>query len=244
MKSTLTILALIISTTICAQNWKPLFNGKNLDGWEVKCVEKDKGKGYWKVDNESILCDTRGNTDHEYIWLQTKEEFSDFELRLKFQANRKMTGNAGVQVRSRYDENAKVDGDVIGWLDGIQIDINPIDPFRNGYIYDETRTERRWINPSLPDWKISKEKYAPKKIIYYSDNEGPKWNDMRIICKGMQITTFVNNVKISDYDGTGVLDSEGHKKYNVSTKGHIALQLHKKSNNFIRYKDIKIRVLD
>jgi N-acetylneuraminic acid mutarotase len=223
--------------------WKKIFNGKNLDGWEVKCIEQDKGKKYWTVEDEAILCNTNGNSDHQYLWLQSTDEFADFELRFKFQATRENKGNAGVQIRSRYDENAKVDGDFVGWLDGPQVDIEPNDPFRNGFIYDETRTTRRWINPSLPDSKISKEKDAPKKIIYYWNDEGTGWNDMRIVCKGMKIITYVNNVKVSDYDGTGVLDDEGHLKYNVSATGHIAFQLHKKSNNFIRFKDIEIREL-
>ena len=46
---------------------------------------------------------------------------------------------------------------------------------------------------------------------------------------------------VSDYDGTGVLNDKIHKKYNVGKKGHIALQLHRQSQNFIRFKDIKIR---
>lgn len=144
------------------------------------------------------------NNDNKYIWLQTSEEYDDFELRLKFQTARKKQKKSGVQLRTRYDEKAKVDGEIVGWLDGIQVDIEPNNPFRNGYIYDETRTARRWINPDLPNWNISKEKYAPKKIIYYWEDEGAGWNDLRIICKGMQITTFVNNVKVSDYDGMGV----------------------------------------
>lgn len=223
--------------------WKSLFNGKNLNGWEVKCVAQDKGKDYWAVDNGSILCNTNGSTDHQYMWLQSEDEFADFELRLKFQVDRKNKGNAGIQVRSRYDENAKIDGDFLGWLDGPQIDIEPNNPWRNGFIYDETRSTKRWINPSLPDWNISKEEYAPKKVIYYWKDEGPGWNDMRIICKGMHIKTYVNNVLVSDYDGTGVLDDEDHVKYNVSTQGHIAIQLHKHSNNYIRYKNIEIREL-
>lgn len=206
-------------------------------------MEQDKGKGYWTVDNGTILCNTQGNTDHQYMWLQTVDEFADFELRLKFQADRKNKGNAGIQIRSRYDEKAKVDGDYIGWLDGPQVDIEPNNPWRNGFIYDETRNTKRWIYPSLPDWNISKEKYAPKKVIYYWNDEGPGWNDMRIICKGMQITTYVNNIKVADFDGTGVLDDEDHVKSKVSTQGHIAIQLHKKSNNFIRYKNIEIREL-
>jgi N-acetylneuraminic acid mutarotase len=226
-----------------AHTWKTLFNGENLKDWEVKCVEKDKGKDYWQVDNGTILCNTKGNSDHEYMWLQTKEEFADFELRLKFQASRKNKGNAGVQIRSRYNENAQVDGEVVGWLDGPQVDIEPNNPWRNGFIYDETRGTRRWIYPSLPDWKISKEKYAPKRVVFYWEDEGPGWNDMRIVCKGMHITTYVNNEKVADYDGAGVLDDEDHRNNKVSEKGHIAIQLHKKSNNFIRYKNIEIRKL-
>ncbi len=223
--------------------WKQLFNGKNLNGWEVKCVEKDKGKNYWRVDKGTILCDTKENSDHEYMWLQTTEEFADFELRLKFQVSRKNKGNAGVQIRSRYDENAKVDGDVMGWLDGPQVDIEPNNPWRNGFIYDETRGTRRWIYPNLPDWKISKEKHAPQKVIFYWEDEGTGWNAMRIVCKGMQITTCVNNIKVADFDGTGVLDDKDHLENKVSEKGHIALQLHKHSNNFIRFKEIEIRKL-
>jgi len=223
--------------------WVPLFNGKNLEGWEVKCIAADKGKDYWRVENGVIICDTKGNNDHQYMWLQSTKEFDDFELRLKFQVEKKNKGNAGIQIRSRYDENAKVDGEIIGWLDGPQVDIEPNNPWRNGFIYDETRGTRRWIYPSLPDWKISEEEYAPKKVVFYWNDEGPGWNDMRIICNGNHILTFVNNIKVADYYGTGVLDDEDHVKNNVSVKGHIAIQLHKHSNNFIRYKDIEIREL-
>ena len=92
--------------------------------------------------------------------------------------------------------------------------------------------------------RFQKTNMLPKKIIYYWNDEGPGWNDLRIICKGMHIKTYVNNIKVSDYDGAGVLDDEAHKKYNVSEKGHIALQLHKYSDNYIRYKNIEIRDLE
>lgn len=225
--------------------WKSLFNGENLEGWDIKCKESDRGKNYWYVDNGAIVCDTKGRRDHSYIWLQSDKEFDDFVLRLKFQASRENKGNSGVQVRSRYDENAVIDdmGDEKGWLDGPQVDIDPQNPWRNGFIYDETRETRRWINPSLPDWKISKEEYAPKKVFYYWDDQPPYWNDMVIVCKGLNIKTYVNNVLVSDYNGDGILNDAAHKKYNVGLKGHIALQLHMKGKNKIKFKDIEIREL-
>ena len=223
--------------------WQSLFNGKNLEGWEIKCTEKDRDKDFWMVENGAILCNSMGSKNHQYIWLYSAEEYDDFELRLKFQDTRGNLGNSGVQVRSRYDEKAQIDGDVIGWLDGPQVDINPGGPWRNGFIYDETRKTRRWIHPSLPDWRMSEEEYAPKKWVHYFEDEGPGWNDLTIICKGNHVKTIVNNVVVSDYDGAGVLDDAVHKKLGISNKGHIALQLHKNSENKIRFKDIEIRKL-
>lgn len=224
-------------------NWQSLFNGKDLSGWEVKCTQADKEKNFWTIENGNILCKSIGSNTHNYIWLQTKEEFDNFELRLKFQVSRANKGNSGVQFRSRYDENAIVLKEVAGWLDGPQVDIDPSNPWRNGLIYDETREEKRWINPSLPDWNISKDKHSPEKVIFYYEDEGTGWNNMTIKCNGMHIKTIVNNVVVSDYDAADILNNENHKKHRVGEKGHIALQLHQYSENLIRFNDIEIRKL-
>ncbi len=184
-----------------------------------------------------------GTTDHGYIWLQSEKEYGDFELRLKFKVSRESTGNSGVQIRSRYFENDVVEADTPGWLDGPQVDIDPHNPWRNGLIYDETRTEKRWIYPSLTDWRVDKDKHSPERINFFWENQEPGWNIMSIICKGTDIKTFVNNVHVADFDGVGILDSEGHKKYNVGMKGHIALQIHKNDEIKIWFKDIEVREL-
>lgn len=226
-------------------HWESLFNGKNLEGWSVKCTEKDNEKGYWYVEDGMIVCNTRGNKDHGYMWLQTDGEYDNFELRLKFQASRENKGNSGVQVRSRWDADAVVEseGGHLGWLDGPQIDIDPGNPWRNGLIYDETRGHRRWLNPDLPDWRIDKELHAPERVRFYWEDQESGWNDMIIICDGLNIKAYVNNILVSDYDGTGILNDEYHQMYQVGTTGHIALQLHKNSNNYLRFKDIEIRKL-
>ena len=37
--------------------WTRLFNGKNLEGWVVKCRPEDKDKaGYWKVVDGKVRC--------------------------------------------------------------------------------------------------------------------------------------------------------------------------------------------
>jgi hypothetical protein len=241
----LLLLSLISSSGIYSQdkfsddtNWKPLFNGKNLDGWVIQSLPADRGKTYWTVDNGTILCNSLGDPNHDYVWLQSIDEFQNFELRLKFQAYKESPGNSGVQVRSRYNENALAPGGY--WLDGPQIDIDPTTQWRTGLIYDETFEEKRWIYPSLKSWEIDKS-YAPEKVIFVFGNDNNEWNDLLIVCKGNEITTRLNNVIVADYDGTGVLDNEHHVKRNVDKKGHIALQLHIKDQLKIRYKDIYIR---
>ena len=224
-------------------NLKSIFSGTDLSGWTIECREDDRDKEYWTVEDGAIVCNTHGNKNHSYIWLQSIEEYADFELRFKFQASRENQGNSGIQIRSRWDANAIIEGvgGGIGWMDGPQIDIDPNNPWRNGFIYDETRETRRWINPSLPDLKIDKETYAPKKVFYYWDDEEPGWNDMVIVCNGTHITTYVNNLIVSDYDGKGILDDKAHKKYKVGMNGHIAFQLHMNNANYLRFKDIEIR---
>jgi hypothetical protein len=227
------------SSSVEKQEWKPLFNGRNLNGWRVECVPEDRGDRFWFVEDGTIVCDSIGRKDHDYVWLMTADEFDDFHLRLKFQAYRDSPGNSGIQVRSRYDPNAMENG----WLDGPQVDIHPPAPWRTGLIYDETREERRWIFPSLTDWNID-ESYAPPKWRFFYSDENGGWNDLLITCRGTNIKTSVNGIVIADYNGTGILDNQKHRARNVGMKGHIALQLHTGDELKIRFKEIYLLELE
>lgn len=224
------------------EGWEDLFNGKNLDGWEVKCQAQDKNKEFWTVKNGAIECNSMGKAEHNYVWLMTEKEFGDFNLHLQFQIFKSSPGNSGVQFRSRFDESATARAG--GWLNGPQVDIHPPTPFRAGLIYDETDGVNRWIYPSMPNWKIG-ENDVPKsalqtKLIYADENQDA-WNTMEIVCEGIKIRTFVNGNLASDFDASGILDDETHKQKNVGTSGKIALQLHASDELLIRYKDIKIK---
>lgn len=216
-----------------------LFNGRDLSGWVVQCQEKDRNQEFWRVDRGTILCDSMGRKDHNYVWLMTEEEFGDFELRLKFQAYKDSPGNSGLQFRSRFDPSAEG-----GWLDGPQVDIHPPHEtnWRTGLIYDETREERRWIFPSLEDWNIGPE-YKPAHYVFKYAEEGDAWNELVLVCRGMQIKTILNGVVQTDENATGVLDNAAHVKHNVGRRGHFALQLHSGDELRIRFKDISVRRL-
>ena len=218
--------------TVAHKVWTPLFNGKDLDGWVVRCKPADKDKGFWTAKDGAIACDSMNKGKHNYVWLMTKDEYGDFELKLKVRGHAsKSRGNSGVQVRSRYDEKA-------GWLDGPQVDIHPPAPWRTGLIYDETREAKRWIFPSLKNWSIKRDQ-GPKECRWQADG----WNNLTIRCKGTKILTRLNGLTVTDFDGKGVLDDQAHRRHNVGLTGQIALQLHSGDKLLIEFKDIYIRPL-
>ena len=160
--------------------WTSLFNGKNLNGWVVKCRPEDKDKvGYWKVVDGTITAETPPGSKHNYIWLLTEKEYGDFELRLKIQTYATTTGNSGVQVRSRYD-------DVAGCLDGPQVDIHPPGSWRSGFIYDETRETRKWLWPDVGTTANLKPEQTPKGWKWFHADSKDVWNDVYIVCRGDQ----------------------------------------------------------
>lgn len=219
--------------------WTPLFNGKDLSGWTVKCQPKDQEKVFWSVEGGTILCDSMGRKDHNYVWLLSEQEYGDFELKLKFQAYTNSPGNSGVQFRSRFDET-----NYGGWMNGPQVDIHPPQSmsWRTGLIYDETREERRWIAPSLKDSRMDPNLKPAQHVFLYAD-AGDVWNGLVIRCEGMQVKTILNGVVVTDWNGTGVLDNDAHLKHNVGRRGHFALQLHSGDQLRIRFKDLYLRKL-
>lgn len=218
-----------------------LFNGNDLDGWIVKCRPADCGRGFWYVEDGAIVADTLDHDDHDYVWLQTAKEFDDFELSLQFQAYRFSPGNSGVQIRSRYDESA-------GWLDGPQIDIHPPGPWRTGFIWDETRGVQRWLHPagiSRPE-EARPELAVPQRPWKYDVVGGTsdQWNGLRIRCRKNRIQVWLNDVLITDYEGSGILDDAVHQRRRVGRSGHIALQIHRGDRLKMRFRNIRIREID
>ena len=218
-------------------SWISLFDGKSLSGWTVKCRPEDRLKQFWKVDQGSILADSIAEKRHDYVWLTTDREYSNFQLRLEFQAFRASPGNSGVQIRSRYNDSEF-------WLNGPQIDINPPAAWRTGMMWDETRGVQRWIHPDLPKDKWVDESMAkPARIMYYAE-DGDLWNLLEISAVGTQIKAQLNGVPITDYDGKGLLDDPVHQAKRVGTSGVIALQIHTGDELKIRFRNIMIKPLD
>ncbi|MBZ0254662.1 DUF1080 domain-containing protein [bacterium] len=213
--------------------WTSLFNGQDLTHWSVKCKPQDQTATFWNVEDGAITANSLNTPKHDYVWLVSDKEYTNFTFRFKFRAFKDSPGNSGVQIRSRYDEAA-------GWLDGPQIDIHPPAPWRTGMMWDETRGVQRWIFPDIPKGKwVDESMSKPKRVFYYSDDETP-WNLMEITVDGLNIQAKLNGVLITDLMGEGILDDEFHKKHSVGETGFIALQIHTGDKLKIQFKDLEI----
>jgi hypothetical protein len=75
----------------------PLFNGKDLSGWEMK----GPGRTLWKVENGNLI--TPGNGPE----LINDSKFEDFKLHVEFKAD--ANSNSGVYLRGRYEVQVETD---------------------------------------------------------------------------------------------------------------------------------------
>lgn len=147
--------------------FKPFFDGKTLDGW-------DGDTKVFRVEENSIIGgQLKEKIPHNYF-LSSKEEYSDFELRLEFKLIGSDT-NAGVQLRSKRipDHHEMI---------GYQADLG-----QNywGALYDESRRNKILAAPD-------KDKLA--KVLKRDD-----WNSYRILCEGRHIQLWINDFQTVDY---------------------------------------------
>lgn len=213
--------------------WHSLFDGKTLNGWNVKCKPEDKNKKIWTVQNGQIVADSTLYDDHDHVWLVSNRKYTNFILRLKFKVDRDCVGNSGVQIWSKYDNTNYI-------MQGPQIDIHPPQPWRTGMMWDETKGAQKWISPNLPPGKWVDETMVKPGFKFIFSDEGEGWNDLGIVAKDKKVTITLNGVVVNEFDGTGILDDEIHKSQEVGTYGNIALQVHAKDKMQIRFKNIRI----
>jgi hypothetical protein len=237
MKKILLVPMLLFSLfTFSQDGFVSLFNGENLNGWVEKKAPRDRNYIFFRVIDGTIMANSLNNPEHDYAWLYSEKEYADFELKYQFRAFKTSSGNSGVQVRSRYNDEEF-------WMNGPQVDIHPPEPWRTGMVWDETRGVQRWVFPNIPKNAWVNESMQRKTIIFYFAEETNQWNVMRIRCKGTSIEAWLNGVKITNFDGEGILNDETHRELNVGMKGHIALQIHEKDALILQFKEIYIREL-
>ncbi|MAW50774.1 MAG: secreted glycosyl hydrolase [Flavobacteriaceae bacterium] len=98
LKKIFLIFNLVFTSTLLAQSIS-LFNGENLEGWNIHGTEK------WYVEEGNLICES--GPDKEYGYLSTEKFYKDFELSIDFK--QEADGNSGIFIRSTFD-GTKVSG--------------------------------------------------------------------------------------------------------------------------------------
>ena len=158
-------MVLVTVSGFAQNNWRYLFNGKNLKGWT-----KLNGTAKYKVENGAVVGISTLDTPNTF--LAYNEDFSDFILEFDFLVDDAL--NSGVQFRS-----ASIPEYGNGRVHGYQFEIDPAPRAWSGGIYDEARDG--WLYP-LTD---------PESRAAFNNGE---WNHARIEAVGNRIRTWVNGV--------------------------------------------------
>jgi hypothetical protein len=199
-------LAGAIAAPAADDGFQPLFDGKSLAGWEGDTK-------VFRVEEGAIVAGSRSEKIPHNEFLASKEEFADFELRLKARLVGKGQ-NAGIQFRSqRVPDHFE--------MIGYQCDMGfagekPI----WGALYDESRRRKFLAEPDADKLKA----------VLKADD----WNDLVIRCEGPRIQIWVNGVQTVDY-------TEADDQ--IASRGRFGLQIHGGEPAEAAYKDIRIKRL-
>ena len=142
-----------------------LFDGKTLDGWECDVAD------IWRIEEGELVAGRPDVKQPVNVFLCTRREFGDFDLRLKFKSD---GNNGGIQFRSQRKAGShEVAGYQADFAKGI-----------HGFLYDESRRRKFLAQPEA-------ETSAKLQL--------GEWNSYRIRAEGPRIRLWVNDVLTVDY---------------------------------------------
>lgn len=184
----LLLICLLMSFVSRSQDdgFTPLFNGKNLDGWE-----QYGGKATYVAKNNELVGTSVINTPNSFLC--TDRPYGDFILEFEFSDDPAL--NSGVMFRAQWRQNKD-----IRRVYGYQMEIDPSPRAYTGGIYDEAR--RGWLYPLH---------YNPPALKAYKQ---AGWNTARIEAVGNELRTYINDVPVSnmvdDVDASGMICLQVH----------------------------------
>ncbi len=214
-------LAVLAAAPDSEEGFVPMFNGKDLTGWEGK-------PGWWTVEDGTITSQSTAEkpcpSAHYLMWRGGKP--ADFEMRFEY---RLQGGNSGVQFRSR---------ELPDWdTNGYQADIEAGEQW-TGCLFEHTRAGLAMRGES-----VVVDKDGTKHVTSLGDSKEllshvkkNDWNEYRISAVGNEIILMINGVVM-----THITDNQE----GVAAKdGVIALQMHPGPPMKIQFRNLRIRVLN
>ena len=200
--------------------FRPLFNGKNLEGW-------DGNPELWSVKNGVITGKTTGPEQLAYnqflIWRGGEVKNFILHAKIKVRGN-----NSGIQYRSReLPQNGK-------WsVGGYQCDVHPKTE-NNAMVYDEKgrgvivrNGQDVVVDPEGQKWLVAERDPVEADVA--------EWNEYTIIARGNRLIHRIN--------GKTTINLLDHDEKARSLAGLIAFQIHRGPAMTIQIKDVKFREL-
>jgi uncharacterized protein (TIGR03067 family) len=214
------------------EGFTPIFNGKDLSGWQGN-------PDLWSVRDGAITGVTKADPKltHNTFLVWTNGTLENFELRLTY---RIVAGNSGIQYRSKVAEQGKF-GPVVG---GYQADFEAGKTY-SGILYEErgrgilaergqkTVIEADPADPNKPKIEVVGSVGKSDEIQARIRNED--WNDYVIIAQGNHLQHFINGVPTVD-----VVDEQSSK---AAKSGVLALQIHVGPPMTVQFKNIRVKTL-
>lgn len=219
-------------------DFKSIFDGKTLDGWEGDPV-------YWSVKDEAITGtitpETLLKANTFLIWQGGQP--GDFELKAEFKISE--SGNSGINYRSEMVE------DVPFALKGYQADIDGKNNYTGQNYEERKRTTLAYRGQETkittqPDgvgvrefvernaWKgLNLEKEIGDRAELGALIKAGEWNSIHIVAKGNVLKHYVN----------GQLMSEVHDEdpKNRMESGYLGVQVHVGPPMTVQYKDVMLK---
>ena len=216
-------LALSISPLAAEEpSFKPIFNGKDLAGWEGD-------PSLWSVQDGAITGVTTAEHPLKYnkflIWRGGAPKNFELHAKLRLIGN----NNSGIQYRSKQLKDA---GDFV--VGGYQMDVHP-SPNYNSMLYDE---RGRGILAEVGQKVVVNAKGELAKAALKSKPSPVKldeWNDYTIIAQGNHLIH-----KINGHTTVDVTDNQPSER---ELEGIIALQVHAGPPMKAQFKEISLKTL-
>ena len=220
VKFILSLLALTLVSCTSTNERTPLFNGKDLSGWQGD-------EELWQVKDGVIVGSTFDKTIPSNRFLSWESEVENFEL--TFEAKVEGENNSGVMYRSQPHDKEKLR------LKGNQCDIHP-KPEYCAMLYSEA-TGRKIIAERGTKVKVPAETGEPQvlwKSPEVSAVDISKWQTYKIVAQGNKLQHYVNGELAMEL-------TDNHK--DIALRGILALQLHRGKPMKAYFKNIYLKNL-
>jgi hypothetical protein len=196
-----------------ANGFKPLFDGKTLDGWKVYAAKKD----VWVAEDGLIVCRGDGGG-----WLGRTRDYDNFVLRLEYRL--KPGGNSGVYIRAPEEGHISKVGMEIQLLD---------DPW-----YKDEKNYKG-IQPT----QLTGAVYGVVPPSQNAVKPAGEWNALEIRADGRKVVVVLNGKKIVDANLDELLKDAAIAKEHpglARKSGRIGLQSH---TDRVEFRNLRIKEL-